>query len=412
MGYIGYRILLIIFSLTGSLFSGILIWYHNNPSGKSSMVSAICGGQKNTGCSVINHSDLSELFSLPMALWGYIFYMIILSLLVLSFLGKKEDQENNRTYYMAALFYLSALGLIFDLYLGFYSIFILKTICNLCGVTYLATLGLLIITILWGAKMDKDIFKIKNAIGLFMKVKLNLLIQFILILLILSGTGFFVYSQTRAEKHAQSHKESQELEKAIRELAENFQKQKPIEINLADRPFIGNKNARIEIVEFIDPLCPHCRTTTNWLKSYQKKHPKKVKLYQLFYPLDSQCNKNMGRQMHPGACFLSYVQYCSNEQNKFWVFNEWMFQNLEHWYKSGVVPDYVYNNMASININAEKIKSCIKKNKYNDYVIKDILMGEKFDLTGTPTIIVNGRKMPPLKFIYLEMMLNIILEQK
>lgn len=89
-----------------------------------------------------------------------------------------------------------------------------------------------------------------------------------------------------------------------------------------------------------------------------------------------------------------------------------MFQNLEHWYKSGVVPDYVYNNMASININAEKIKSCIKKNKYNDYVIKDILMGEKFDLTGTPTIIVNGRKMPPLKFIYLEMMLNIILEQK
>lgn len=410
MSYLIGRIILFFFAVLGSVFSGLLIWYHNNPTVKSSMVSSICGGDKNTGCSVINQSNLSEFLNLPMALWGYFFYMIIIALLLYSLLGNKEERNKNQIFIFSSIFYLSIFGILFDFFLGLYSIVVLKTICNLCAITYLASLGLMITIILWGIKMDKSIFNIRNVFRLFKSVKPVLLVQLFLMIGILSLSGWMIHSQTSG-LHESPKENSSDLKKAIQDLAQKFKNQKEIRLSMDNRPFIGDSNAKMTIIEFIDPLCPHCRNTTQWLKSYQKKHSDDIKIYQLFYPLDSECNKNMGRQMHPGACFLSYAQYCSGEQDKFWVFNQWMFQKLEHWYKAGVSEDYVYNSMNSIGINTKSLQDCIHSKKYHKRVLQDISYGEKFDLTGTPTIIANGKRLPPLKFIYLEMMLDILIKE-
>ncbi len=406
MLYLVYRIVLFFFAALGAFLSGILIWYHENPGGHSSMVSAICGGEVKSGCRVVSQSDLSTLFYLPMALWGYFFYVAAIAMILVSFLGKVQEREKNSRPIMGILFYLSAFGLGFDIFLAGYSLFFLKTICNLCLVTYFAGLGMAVVTILWGIKMDKKIFHWNSIFQFFQNASLAVIIQLFLAVGILFSTGLYIYAQSSPASSPQSL----EIRKAILELKKEFYGQKPLELNLANRPYLGEKNAKLVIVEFADPLCPHCRNASLWLKEYQKKHPSDVKIYQLSYPLDSECNKGMSRQMHPGACFLSYSLYCAGLQGRFWEFNEWSFRSLEYWYSNGVSEDFVFHNVQSLGVDSGKLTQCIRQDKIHKMVQEDIAQGEKAGVTGTPTLLANGKRLPPIQFVYLEMLLDLILQ--
>ncbi len=406
MPYLVYRIVLFFFAVLGAFFSGILIWYHQNPGGHSGMVSAICGGEVKSGCRVVSQSDLSTLFHLPMALWGYFFYMAAIALIMVSFLGKAEVREKNSRPIMGILFYVSAFGFLFDAFLAGYSLFFLKTICNLCLITYFAGLGMAVVTLLWGFIMDKKIFHWNNLFHFFRRASLAVIIQLFLVVGILFSTGLYIYAQSSPGKSPGSP----EIQKAMLELKKEFHVQKSLELNLANRPFIGEKEAKLVIVEFTDPLCPHCRNAALWLKEYQKKHPSDVKVYQLSYPLDSECNKGMSRQMHPGACFLSYSLYCAGLQGRFWEFNEWSFRSMEYWYSNGVSEDYVFQNMKSLGVDSGKLTQCVRQEKILKMVQEDIAQGEKAGVTGTPTLIANGKRLPPIQFVYLEMLLDLILQ--
>src|SRR5579863_9665600 len=120
-------------------------------------------------------------------------------------------------------------------------------------------------------------------------------------------------------------------------------------ISVADRPFLGSKDAPITIVEFTDYQCPFCRrfhlTTFNELKAnYIDKG--KVRFFSKELPLD----------FHANALVAAQAARCAGDEGLFWKLREIMSAN------AGTLE--MPNILAwakNLNLNADSFQSCVDK---------------------------------------------------
>lgn len=91
-------------------------------------------------CDKVNRSVYSEIFGVPVALLGIIFYASVFSLALVKFLRPTLDADEY--FYQKALFYLSAAGLLFTLYLNFVEMFLIKSFCLVCLMSFAAIIGI------------------------------------------------------------------------------------------------------------------------------------------------------------------------------------------------------------------------------------------------------------------------------
>ena len=66
-------------------------------------------------------------------------------------------------------------------------------------------------------------------------------------------------------------------------------------------------DAPIRIVEYADLLCPDCRFLSEQLAKLEEEFAGKLNIAFQFFPLEARCNDVVDKDLHPGACELSYV---------------------------------------------------------------------------------------------------------
>ena len=89
-------------------------------------------------------------------------------------------------------------------------------------------------------------------------------------------------------------------------------------------PMLGNKDAKVTMVEWSDFQCPYCEQFfTSALGQIKKEYidTGKAKLYFRQYPLS----------FHPNAQKAAEASECANEQGKFWAYHDQLFQNQAGW---------------------------------------------------------------------------------
>lgn len=67
------------------------------------------------------------------------------------------------------------------------------------------------------------------------------------------------------------------------------------------------QDAPVRIVEYGDLLCPDCRYLAEQLHRLEEEFPGKVNAVFQFFPLEGECNDVVEKDLHPGACELSYM---------------------------------------------------------------------------------------------------------
>lgn len=90
-------------------------------------------------------------------------------------------------------------------------------------------------------------------------------------------------------------------------------------VSLGELPALGNKNAKVTIVEFSDLQCPFCaRFFKDTFPSIKKGYVDsgKVVMYFRHFPLE----------FHPMAVPFAIASECANEQGKFWKMHDLIFQ--------------------------------------------------------------------------------------
>ncbi|HSW89567.1 MAG TPA: DsbA family protein [Patescibacteria group bacterium] len=147
---------------------------------------------------------------------------------------------------------------------------------------------------------------------------------------------------------------------------------------------IGNKNAKITMVEFTDYQCPFCEQFfTNTLGQIKKNFidTNKVNLEVHDYPLP----------FHPNAHIAAEFVRCGNEQGKFWQAHDALFSKQSEWVNLSDPKPKFQEYAGSMGANVSKLMSCVTSGKYKQAVDDDVALGNKVGVSGTPSFFVNGK---------------------
>lgn len=154
------------------------------------------------------------------------------------------------------------------------------------------------------------------------------------------------------------------------------------EIETSDDPYLGNPNAEIVIVEFVDFKCPNCKTALPVMKKVLAKYGQNVKWIVRDFPAES---------LHPGANQMAELAGCAYNQGLFWPVHDWLFNNQENLPET-ITSDDVKEISDLTGLNYQKLDDCLNNNIVVPEVNRDYADGFKFGVNGTPTFFVNGEK--------------------
>ena len=140
----------------------------------------------------------------------------------------------------------------------------------------------------------------------------------------------------------------------------------------------GDAPLRVSI--YSDFQCPFCKRVAKQFSKIERQFHGKLNFQYMYYPIDSECNDGVKRAFHPAACKASYVAICGGD--KFKEIHDVIFENqekLNHKWLNDLAKRY-------------KIEACVNDPKTKEKVKAVLNSGKDFNVKGTPTFIVNGRK--------------------
>jgi protein-disulfide isomerase len=143
---------------------------------------------------------------------------------------------------------------------------------------------------------------------------------------------------------------------------------------------IGKDDAKVKLIEFSDFQCPYCKTLHDSLKKVLAEVGGDVQLVYKHLPLD----------IHPQANNAALAAACASEQGKFEEYGDKLFAIQSDWSStSGTGKFKTY--AAQLKLNVSDFNKCLDNKKYQDLIRKDSKEAEKFGITGTPAIFINGQ---------------------
>jgi protein-disulfide isomerase len=144
-------------------------------------------------------------------------------------------------------------------------------------------------------------------------------------------------------------------------------------VSLAGRPFKGDDQARVTLVEFADYQCPSCghytqNTEPQLLKDYVSTGKLKYVYGDLPLP------------MHPQAAKAAEAALCAGDQGKYWEMHDLLYAN-QHALQPAYFPGYV----KTAGLDATVFQKCLDSGKFSAQVYKSFADAERTGFIGTPS---------------------------
>lgn len=171
--------------------------------------------------------------------------------------------------------------------------------------------------------------------------------------------------------------QSDTFEELKSEYEQRFINMKKFNFDLSSAPSIGSKQSPINIVIFYDFSCPHCRRAIPSLLSLLEKHPQKIQIFSMFYPLT----------MEERSLYSMKVALAAAKQNKFWQIQEILFQ-----LRGRITPEDIESLSQELELDYDILLEDIEDEEILNIVLSQREQGEKAGIQGTPTVFINGVK--------------------
>lgn len=152
-----------------------------------------------------------------------------------------------------------------------------------------------------------------------------------------------------------------------------------VQIDIEGRPYLGPADAPVTIVEFTDYECPFCgRYFRDTLPQLQGEYEGQVKFVVMNYPLP----------YHPLAQPAAEAAECASDQGKFWEYHDTLFGNQD-----ALDTDSLKKYALDLGLDTEAFKACLDSDATELRVLRDVLDGQSYGITGTPTFFINGQRL-------------------
>jgi len=329
----------------------------------------ICDINAFFNCDSSAHSIISQIAGVPLGYFG-----LVVGLLVsLGALFPSNDFE--RTNRSLAL--LNVIGVV-TLFLV--SVFILGSLCLYCSGFYVFSILSLIIYWKYPASDGAEGFAAK-----YLRPSVMHLATYGVLTLV-GAYGFALYHTARID--AQSGGVATRI---VREYYSLPRVEWPSFISpLRTAQATDNfEDAPIRVVEFADLLCPDCRFLAEQMEQLKDEFAGQMNVAFQHFPLESQCNDVVDKDLHPGACEISYIS--TYDPSKFKAIHDEVFPNL----RAARDPEW-----RQALAQRHGVEAALQDSATIDMVHRMIATGAEYEQTSdqfehgirsTPTIIINNR---------------------
>lgn len=166
------------------------------------------------------------------------------------------------------------------------------------------------------------------------------------------------------------------------------QAQRPVERGSASlvqfySPTLGNPNAKVHIVEFLDPACETCAGFYPYVKQIMAGNPDKIRLSIRHVPF------------HDGSDYVVKVLEAARKQGKYWQALEAVLANQRYWTSNHTAQqELVWKTLEGLGLNLEQMKVDMNSPEIAQRIEQDLKDAKSLNVTKTPEFFVNGRPLP------------------
>ena len=148
-------------------------------------------------------------------------------------------------------------------------------------------------------------------------------------------------------------------------------------------PTQGNPEAKVHIVEFLDPACETCASFYPEVKKIMAANPDRVRLTLRIVPF------------HRGSDYAIKALEAARKQGKFGPALEALLSSQSYWAPNHTVQqDYVLTPLEGLGLNMEQLKADMNSPEIARRIEQDLNDAKTLKVTQTPEYFVNGRPLP------------------
>jgi protein-disulfide isomerase/uncharacterized membrane protein len=140
--------------------------------------------------------------------------------------------------------------------------------------------------------------------------------------------------------------------------------------------WIGARKPALQISEYSDYQCPHCRRGHLKVRSLVSQNPDKIRLVHRHFPL----------RRHQYSFSYAVLAHCAGEQNRFWEANDYLF---EHGRRNE--PVSAVELAQAIQIDPDRLSACTAGDAANQAIANDIAAGRDLQIRGTPSYLIGSK---------------------
>jgi uncharacterized membrane protein/protein-disulfide isomerase len=370
------RKLVVAFGLLGLAASASSTWVHyqllRNPDYHS-----FCDISTTVSCTQAYLSRYGTIAGVPVAVGGVLFFAVVL-LLVWGSTPRSRVEDSAPAY----IFALSTLALAVVLYLAYASFFILKEVCPLCVVTYVAVVAVFIVS---GGASSIPMSSLPKRALRDIRILVTTPVALVVALVFAAGAASAVefFPREGRQAAAAAAPQAAPLNQDQRtEFERWWDTQDKVEVPYA------SEGAKVLIVKFNDYQCPPCKQTYfayEPILAKYKDRPQDVKYILKHFPLDPKCNSGVPQLVHAAACDAAAAAVMARTKGTFDKLTDWFFVHQDE-----LSP-------ATVRTAAKEVGGITDFDAGYAKAIQEVKtdgsLGAMLGVTSTPTFFINGHRL-------------------
>lgn len=179
--------------------------------------------------------------------------------------------------------------------------------------------------------------------------------------------------------------------------AESFTKEVSTKQSMLERDYsvtLGNPEAKVTLVEFLDPECESCRAFYPFVKELLAKYPD-LRLVVRYAPF------------HPNSKFIIKVIEAARKQDKYWETLGLLFYYQPQWGSHhDPKPELVWNYLPEVGLDIDQLKEDMNDPKIQEIIDQDEADTKALGVRATPGFFVNGKPLVDFGHQQLEAMIQ------
>jgi hypothetical protein len=338
----------------------------------------------------VYESSYATIRGVPVAAGGAIWSGLVL---LLAAWGMSSADRARASVAAGYVFVLSVIGLAAVFYWGYASFFVLGKMCWLCTAIYVSVIGIFLVS---SGATEISVASLPGRLLPDLRTALTQPVTAVLAVAWLAGsTGLVAFFQSSEIRVPQTPEPAaaapvEELDEAQKAEWHAWLDRQPRVSEVAPAAPV-----KVLLVKFNDYQCPSCRMT--WAL-YQQSIDKFTALYpEAFafetrdYPLETECGVG---GVHGGACEGAVAVRLARAKGRGAEMESWLYQNQDQMTRDRIKE--VLRDVAGVEDFDAQYAAVLAE------VRKDVQLGQKLNVTGTPTFFLNGIKMATVRVSHLE----------